>query len=86
MAQDMDNLWKLFALGSATSEGYKQQIAGSGRVFAYGYRGPGTNFEMYPGTVITTWNGEKRTVEPATKESVASALDEMGITETAWGL
>jgi hypothetical protein len=34
MAQDMDALWRLFSLGSATSEGYRSQMEGSGHVFA----------------------------------------------------
>jgi hypothetical protein len=35
---------------------------------------------------ITSWKGEERMLAPATKENVAQAFAELGITETAWSL
>lgn len=85
MRQNMDHLWRLFGLGSATSQGYKRKAVGSAHIFAYGYFGATADHQVLS-VDITSWSGEKRTVRPATKESVSVALDEMGITETDWTL
>jgi hypothetical protein len=84
--QDMNRPWELFGLGSATSQGYKERIEGSAHIFAYGYSGASTDYIQVPSVDITSWAGEKRTVRPATKETGATALTEMSVTETAWTL
>lgn len=83
MAQDMNHIWELCGLGSATSEGYKEKARGSGHIFAYGLC---TSKGVVPSVDIAAWNGEKRTISPVTKEAIATALDAMAITETAWTL
>lgn len=78
--QDMNELWKLFALGGAKSEGYRERKPGSARIFAYGTIGG------QQGVSITTWDRAPLTVQPATPEAVQAALNELGVTETRWTL
>jgi hypothetical protein len=84
--QNMNQLWELFGLGSATSQGYKERVEGSAHIFAYGYSGASTDYVRVPSVDITSWNGEKRTICPATKETVAATLNEMSVSETTWTL